>query len=75
MPSPQHQPLTGFFREDDGDTIKITSVESIAERLDKEHLRAGRVLTKDEVTDRSRVFTAILNEPGPVTRTLPLPLR
>lgn len=62
------RPLSGAFIDRSPDNIMITSVESVAQRLDLERLTAPRVLTSDEVNMRGRVLSAILSEPRMMSR-------
>lgn len=60
--------LTGHFRIETPDGYTLVSAEDEANRLYTARLTAPRVLTADEVNERSRMFSTILGAPGPVSR-------
>lgn len=58
--------LTGHFRIETSDGYTLVSAEDEANRLYAARLTAPRVLSPEEANDRSRMFSAILCERGPM---------
>jgi len=60
--------LTGHFRTNTPTGFTLTSAESEAERLYVARLTEQRVLTAEEINDRSRIVSAILGQSGPMPK-------